>query len=763
LPNRSLKKVLARLGDWASRRRRAILIVAAATLVAGGVFGHGLFERLGYSVLYDPAAESTRAADEANQIFGDSDPDVVAVWHLPDGLFPDEGFQSAEARAGLASTFARVGKDPLVARVVGESGPAAARFESRDRRGSFAVVSMRGTAQEKASAVPRLRALLALELPSGGAIKPELGGLVPTGHSLRHLAKQSLERGERIALPITGILLVVIFGSLVAALLPLAVGGAAIVLALWALDLLSHLIPVDAFTVNVVTILGLGVAIDYALFLISRYREELRRPHLADLDVCEQRRRALMRAVETAGRSVLFSGVTVAASLAGLFVFPQPFLRSIAAGGLIVTLLAATLALVVLPALIAQLGPRLLRSRHGARGTRAQESFWRRLATGVIHRRVAVCTVAAVALVLLGLPFRRLQPSRADVRALPSTEEPRRVVDELARDFPSASLTPISLTVSMDGDLTDGDRLGRLWDYTKELERLPGVARVESILYFADVHDRAEALALAPRLEQYETTGSAEARAGLGAILKDGHTLVRVISIAPPDSSLARQQVRELRALPPPPGTTVRIFGQAAALYDFSASLRTRAPFMVALVLLVMFVVLFIAFRSLILPIKAMVMTTLSLTASFGATVFIFQDGRFERLLGYQHLGSTDATLPVIMFAVVFGLSMDYEVLILNRVREAWLRTGRNRLAIVEGLTHTGRLVTGAAAIMVVVFSAFTAAPVVFLKALGMGMALAIALDATVVRMLLVPSTMALLGRLNWWAPGQHRAATAPR
>lgn len=754
--------MLARLGDWASRRRRAILIVAAAVIAAGGVFGHGLFERLGYSVLYDPAAESTRAAAEASTIFGASDPDVVAVWRLPNGAFPDEGFRAVDPRAALTRTFERVSRDPLVARVVGEAGPVAARFGSRDRRGSFAVVSLRGTAQEKAAALPRLRALLALDLPSG-ALQPELGGLVPTGRSLRRLAKQSLERGERIALPITGILLVLIFGSVVAALLPLAIGGAAIVLALWALDLLSHVIPVDAFAVNVVTILGLGVAIDYALFLISRYREELRRPDLADLDGAEQRRRALVRAVETAGRSVLFSGITVAASLAGLFVFRQPFLRSIAAGGLVVTLLAATLALVALPAAIALLGSRLERALFGGRGTKTQESFWHRLANGVIRRRVAVCVAAALGLVLLALPFRRLQPSRADVRALPTTEEPRRVVDQLIRDFPSASLMPISVMVSMDGDLTDGDRLGRLWDYTRELERLPGVERVESVLYFADVHDRASALALAPRLEQYETAGSPEVRAGLGAVLNDGHTLVRVISTAPPDSSLARQQVRELRALPPPPGGHTRIFGQAAALYDFSANLRARAPFMIALVLLAMFVVLFIAFRSLILPIKAMVMTTLSLTASFGATVFIFQDGRLEHFLGYQHLGSTDATLPVVMFAVVFGLSMDYEVLILNRVREAWLRTGRNGAAIVEGLSRTGRLVTGAAAIMVVVFSAFTAAPVVFVKALGLGMALAIALDATVVRMLLVPSTMALLGRLNWWAPSWLRATTEPR
>jgi RND superfamily putative drug exporter len=239
----------------------------------------------------------------------------------------------------------------------------------------------------------------------------------------------------------------------------------------------------------------------------------------------------------------------------------------------------------------------------------------------------------------------------------------------------------------------------------------------------------------------------------LRSILHGRHTLVRVVTTAPPDAWQSRQRVRALRQVAPPPRSTVLVYGQAAALVDFTASIRARVPWMLVFIGVAMFVVLFIAFRSLVLPLKAMLMTALSLTASFGATVFIFQDGRLEHLLRFHSLGTTEVTLPVVMFAVVFGLSMDYEVLILNRIRECWLRSRANDRAIVYGLAQTGRLVTSAALLMVVIFSSFAASPLTFVKALGMGMALAVALDATVVRMLLVPSTMALLGRLNWWRP----------
>jgi trehalose monomycolate/heme transporter len=741
-----LSRVLERIAGAVVRRRTWVLVAGAAVTRLAAFAGHGLFGRLGYSLFADPSSESARAAALARAQLGEGDPDVVALYSLPRDVAPRAGARDPAVRDAIARALAEVARDPAVARVMSDANVPGERFTSRDGRAAFAVVSLRGDPRAKAAALTRLQPRFDAGLP-GGALRPELGGLVPSGRALTRLAERSLARGERIALPLTGILLCVIFGSVVAALVPLALGGLSIVLALGVLDVLSRVAPIDAFAVNVVTILGLGVAIDYALFLVSRVREERARAHP----------RPIARAVATAGRTVLFSGVTVATSLGGLLVFRQPLLRSIAIGGAAVVLLAAALAVIVLPAGLALLGPRLelgrLRRRESDRATNHNIDRWRRLARAATRRPVAVAVGVTALLLVLGAPLARLQPSRADVRSLPAHAEPRLVSERIQRDFPAAALTPLSVVVTFDdGDAIDETRLAALYDYTARLAALPDVARVDSVLSFAGAHDRASAAALSDRLEDVEATGG-RARAGLRTIVHGRYTLVRVISTAPPDSPAGRRQVDVVRAVAPPDGARAAAFGQAAALHDFAHGLRARAPWMLALVGAAMFVVLLLAFRSLVLPLKAMLMTALSLTASFGAIVFVFQDGRFERLLAYESLGTIDASLPVVMFAVVFGLSMDYEVLILGRMRESWLRTHENQTAVTEGLAQTGRLVTGAALLMVVVFSAFAAAPVVFVKALGLGMALAVALDATVVRMLLVPATMALLGRLNWWFP----------
>jgi RND superfamily putative drug exporter len=707
------------LAQLAVRRRWAIVLGCAALAVAAGFSGRALFPRLSAAAFRDPAAESTRGAQLARAQLGEAEPDIAALYPLRAG--------DPAVRAGLSAMVERVARDPSVTRVVSAAGPLPDRFISADGASTFAVVSLRGDQRQKAAALPRLRGLLTVN-----GVQPELGGLVPTGKALTGIARKSLARGEMLALPLVALALLLIFRSVVAALLPLAVGGAGIVLALAVLALLSRVVEVDVFAVNVVTVLGLGVSVDYALFIVDRYRRE----RAAGLQP------ALQTALSTAGRSVLFSAVTVAASLSGLLVFRPPFLHAIAFGGIAVTLLAAALSLVALPAGLALLGDNLERGRlphllHAGLP-------WRRLAGGVIRRRALVAGLAVAGLLVLGAPFRRLAPGRADVRALPPPVEARRVAEAIERDFPRASLQADSLLLGMPGDVTD--HLDELFDYTQRLAQQPGVARVESVLSFAGARDRDQAEALAPALKGHGD------QPALRSVLHGPWTLLRVVPSAG-DEAQARTRVRALRRVAPPPGAQAWVFGQAAVIDDFASAVRARVPWMMAVVALAMFAILFVAFRSLLLPLKAMVLTALSLTASFGATVFIFQDGRLQHLLGYRALGTTDASLPVVMFAVVFGLSMDYEVLIINRIREAWLVSGDNRAAIVDGLAATGRLVTGAALLMVLVFAAFATAPLVFVKALGVGMALAVALDATVVRMLLVPSTMALLGRLNWWRP----------
>jgi RND superfamily putative drug exporter len=759
--------VLERLTWAVARQRRWVIGGLLLAVVAALILGRGMFRRLGYPVFFDPKAESTRAANLARSVFGDSDPDVLALYQLPDDVARRHGVEDPRVHEALRRALDAVGRDPAVARIVSQLTPGASqRFISTDRRSTFVLISLRGTPRAKADALPRLAAQLglALEEPGRGGqltqLRPQLGGQVPAGLGLTHLAETSLVRGERLALPFAAILLIAIFGSAVAALLPVVLGGLAIVLALGLLSVLSHVLAIDAFAINVVTILGLGVAIDYALFLISRYREE--RFASGDDGVDEEVRtmRALARAVATTGRLVLFSGITVVASLAGLLVFGQPFLRSVAIGGMAVVLLAALLALVAVPALISMLGPRLERGRRphlfGFTDDGSHE-FWRNLARSVVQHRVAICVGATVGLMLLATPFARLQPSRADVRSLPPNEEARRVAEILPRDFPETAMTPLSVVVEMREDIADGDQLGDLFDYTERLKALPTVQRVESMFYYAQVRDRSAAEELQTALQQVVSRPSSPRAQALGAIMHGRYARVSVISSAQPDSTSGQKLVEQLRAVAPPPDARAQVFGHAAAMYDSARSMRDRVPWMMLVVCSAMFLVLFIAFRSAILPLTAMAMTTLSLTASFGAIVYIFQDGRLQSLLNYQALGTTDASLPVVMFAVIFGLSMDYEILILGRIREAYQRTRDTEAAIVEGVARTGRLVTGAASIMVVVFSAFAAAPLVFIKALGLGMALAIALDATVVRMLLVPSTMALLGRWNWWTPSWPR------
>jgi RND superfamily putative drug exporter len=701
--------------EWIVRRRVAILVVCLLGAFAGGLCERRLFSRLSSAAFRDPSAESSRGSELARAHLHEGDPDVVALYRAS----PDD--------PAVAGAIERARHDPAVARVVGPTGPLADRFVSADRQRFFFVLSLRGDERGKLAALPRLRSLL--RLPGS---EPELGGLVPTAEALTRIARASLVRGEAIGLPIVGLLLWIIFQSAVAALLPVAVGGLAIVLSLAVLAILSSVVAVDAFAVNVVTILGLGVAIDYALFIVDRYRTERKRNPFA-----------LSTALFTAGRSVLFSALTVAASLSGLLLFRPPFLRSIALGGMAVTLVAAALSLIALPAALSLLGDSLERGRL-PRLFSGPKNGWRRLASAVIRRRVPVTASVVILLAFLAAPFRRIIPSRADVRALPADEEARVVAESLGRDFPRASLVSDSVLVVFDGDALD--RLDDLFDYQQRLEGAPDVARTESVLSFAGVRDREQAMALAPALESRADDPV------LRSVLSDRYVLLRMVPVTR-DASLARARVQALRRIPPPPRSRVYVFGPAATLDDFARGVRARVPWMLGVVGVSMFALLFVAFQSVILPLKAMALTALSLTASFGATVFVFQEGRFQKLLGYRALGTTDASLPVVMFAVVFGLSMDYEVLILSRIREAFLRSGDNRSAIIEGLGQTGRLVTGAALMMVVVFSAFATAPLVFVKALGIGMALAVALDATVVRMLLVPSTMALLGRLNWWRP----------
>ena len=465
---------------------------------------------------------------------------------------------------------------------------------------------------------------------------------------------------------------------------------------------------VSVFSVNVVTILGMGLAIDYGLFVVSRYREELAR----GLDP----RAALVRTMATAGRTVAVSGLTVAVSLSGLLIFPQVFLRSMGAGGIAAVLVAVVAALTVLPALLAVLGRRVdaLPVRRRTRPA-TDTGGWARLARSVMRRPVRYAVGVVALLLALGTPFLHVAFGGIDSRALPAGTESRQVAETLGRDFPAGAADPIQAVVTVPAGS------GGLDAWVAAARTVPGVTA-------ATVVDR----------------GDRTARVDLGFA-------------GDPMGADARALVGRVRALPPPAGGTVLVGGTTAQLSDLLAGLGRLLPLVGLIVAGATVLLLFLAFGSVVLPIKALLMNALSLTASFGAIVWIFQDGHLSGLLGFTPTGALEATQPILVLAIVFGLSMDYEVFLMSRIRERWLATGDNTEAVAAGLQRTGGIITTAALLLVVVIGAFSLSGISFIKLIGVAMAIAVVVDATVVRALLVPASMRLLGRWNWSAPAPLR------
>ena len=439
----------------------------------------------------------------------------------------------------------------------------------------------------------------------------------------------------------------------------------------------------------------------------------------------------------------------------GLFLFPQMFFRSIGMGGLAVVLVAVTLALTLLPALLAVLGPHIdaFRVPFAAREAAAGEEtsgFWHRVAFGVMKRPILTIIGVGGPLLLLGSPFLKFEASIPDYHILPEGNPVRAAAQQLDVDFMPFQATPHEVVVRTEGRALTRPNLEALYALGERIAAVPGVAQVDSVF---TLRKGISKQTLIDAFCKPEAEQDSNVRAALAAFTREDHMRFSVVSTVPFNNRIALAQVAALRATTPPPGGRVMVGGATAVLLDLKHDIDARAPGMVLLVGIAMFIVLFLVFGSITLPIKAMLMNSLSLTASFGAIVWVFQEGRFEGVLHYKSLHISDATQPIIMFAIVFGLSMDYEVLLLCRVREEFLRTGDNTLAVARGLARTGRLITSAASLLVVVTAAFATSEIIVGKTLGVGMALAIAIDATVVRALLVPATMRLMGSWNWYAP----------
>ena len=688
-------------GRAVSRRRRLTLVITLLFVAFAGAWGTGVFGKLSSGDNFTPpSSPSQREATAAEQVFGRNDADVVVLYRSATMTVTDPAYRQAVTTALSALPRADV------ARVSTYWSTGSPSLVSTDRHSTYAVLQLTGA--DDAARHQTYNAIKNELTPASLAadgVTARVGGNVATEVAINNEVTADIAKAEGFSMPVLLILLTVIFGSLAAASLPLAIAGVGILGSFTVLRLLTMATTVSIYSLNITTILGVGLGIDYGLFMVTRFREELHRQPTVE--------QAVARTVATAGRTVAVSGVTVALALTSLMLFPVDFLRSMGYGGVATVAVDVVAALTVLPALLAVLGHRVnaLRIRRSVQRPPREETSgaWYRLARSVMRRPLVYVAVITIALLALAAPFLRISWGGTDARTLPAASTVRQVTEALDSQFPVNSTDPIEVLITGAGPA--------LAPYLHHIDAIPGVTGAQ-------------------------VTGA-----------KDDAIRVDVGYTPAPVSSAARHIVTQIRALAPPAGATVLVGGTTAGLVDELASLGSTLPWMALLVCLSTFVLLFLAFGSVVLPLKAIVMNVLSLGGTFGVVVWIFQWGHLSGLLRFTPTGSIDPTMPILMLAIIFGLSMDYEVFLLSRIRERYDQTGDNTLAIAAGLQRTGGLITSLALLLIIVVAAFSASGITFIKLLGVGMIVALLVDATVVRILLVPATMRLLGRANWWAP----------
>jgi putative drug exporter of the RND superfamily len=605
---------------------------------------------------------------------------------------------------------------------------------------------------------PKLLPELEHRLQPVSDLKTSIGGGPVFYEDIQTVSERDLRRAEMLAFPFAVIALLLVFRSVIAAILPALVGGGAVIASLALLFGLGQITTLSIFVLNITTLFGLGLGVDYSLFIVSRFREEL--AHGRNVE------EAIATTVATAGRAVTFSGLTVSIGLLGLIFFRINMLRSVGIAGVLVVLIAVFAAITLLPAVLAIIGtrvnafpvriPRLWGRKQiqlnpdGLTTTDPQYGFWYQLSQFVMRYPVRIFVSVLVFMIALGLPFLMVRFSAPDASILPTNVPSRAAYDLLASQFNARETTPILLAVQTKGDVLTPNNIRNLFAYVRRIEADPIVARVDSIVS-ADPRftlDQYEVLYAHPRL-----VADPYFSAFLKTSVAGDTTMISVISKYGMLDQHSEELVQTIRNTHPGNGITVLVDGGTAGNIDYVSSLYTDFPKAVLIVAITTYIVLLLFFRSLFLPLKAILMNTLSILASYGALVVIFQNGFMHQALGFTPLGFVEASSPILLFCALFGLSMDYEVFLLSRIQEAYWQTGDNTKAVALGLQRSGRIITSAALIVIVVSACFASADMILVKALGLGMALAVALDATLVRGLLVPATMRLLGDWNWWLP----------
>ncbi|MGB3695837.1 MAG: MMPL family transporter [Gordonia sp. (in: high G+C Gram-positive bacteria)] len=726
--------MLTRLTHLVAAAPRLVLGLAVVLLALCGLYGLGAADKMLAGGFEDPNAESSHARAILDQNFDRGGASLVVKIDGPRGT---DMSTSPAAEAVGRRIVADLEATGFVQRPILDiwANPGlAGELLSRDKGSTQILAGLSGGDED----APCHAAALAEQLSGRvDGFDVKVGGQALMFSQINTQTSKDLAVAEAIAIPISFLLLIVVFGGLVAASLPIAIGLAAIAGTLAMLRLIAGLTDVSIFALNLTTAMGLALAIDYTLLIVTRYREEVDR----GLD----RRAAVLRTMDTAGRTVFFSGITVGLSLAALAIFPMYFLRSFAYAGVGVVVVAVAAALIITPALLIVLGDRVdaldvrawIRRRRGRGEPEAkpiEATGWYRVSMAVLRRAAPVAIIVPAVLLLLGAPFLGIKFGFPDDRVLPATATANSVQQEVRDQF--AQDSGGSATAVLAGPVSDAE-LGR---YSAALSKVDGVGAVTSAAgVFAD------GLAVAP--------GDPAARSGDLAVLT-------VSSTVEPLGDAGRGQVEALRAVPAPAGTTVSFTGLAALNHDVVDSLYSYLPWVLGVIAILTYALLFLFTGSVVLPLKALVMNVLSLSATFGAMVWIFQDGHLGGL-GTTSTGYLVATMPVLMFCIAFGLSMDYEVFLLGRIREEWLRSDRTRAAndhaVAVGLARTGRVVTAAALLMSIVFAGIAASEVSFMRMFGVGLAIAVLMDATFIRMLLVPAFMRLMGVGNWWAPAPLR------
>jgi RND superfamily putative drug exporter len=687
------------LARFVQARPRRILVGIVVLAVVAGAYGSSVANKLSPYGAEDPATESVKA-DNAFRAAAGRQPslDVLALVKVPSGV------RSPASQARVDRVAAELRREPLVKQIDTYFRTHNPQMLSKDGRWTWVGAYFRPSSDTQSQdAAKRITARL------GHTPGVVLGGAAVAQQQVNEQVGKDLAHAELLAFPLLFLLSVWFFRSLVASALPPLVGGLSIVLTFAALRIAGSIGDISVFALNLATGLGLGLAIDYSLFIVSRYREELAR----GLEPSA----AIGRTLQTAGRTVVFSSLTVAAALASLLVFPQRFLYSMGVSGLIVTLIAATMAVVVLPAFLLVLGdrvnalsPRWLRSRAERDARPAEAGAWYRISRLVMRRPGRIAAISAALLIALGIPFLGIRFTSVDASVLGAQHSARQADDILKSQFASDQSSPIRVVIHAPAGSVAAQ------DVAARARTLPGAAAVEK-----------------------------------PAPLGKESSVVTVVANGSPFAGRTQALVRGLRDLPA--RAPVQVSGQTAHFLDLQQSLTSHLPVAIAIVLVATFVVLFLFTGSAILPIKAALMNFLTLSAAFGILVLVFQHNRLEGLLSYTGQGALEQTQPILLFAIAFGLSTDYGVFLLSRIKEARDEGAPNREAVAIGLERTGRIVTAAAVLFCVAIGAFATSQIVFIKELGIGTALAVLIDATIVRALLVPSLMEMLGKWNWWAP----------